>query len=100
VQLVPADKLDEEQVPETEREKSAVLLIVGSPQPVAAALPEFERVKVWGAEVLPTVTLPKSWVRGDQARTGAMPLALIWFRAVVGVPPTAQELERVVAVGP
>ena len=44
--------------------------IEGAEQPVAVAVPEFVRVKVWVAELLPTFTLPKSFVRGVQASEG------------------------------
>jgi hypothetical protein len=68
---------------------------IGAEHPVAVAVPEFVRVKVWVPESSPTLTFPKSWVRGVQARLGAVPVTVIWFVVVVAVPPKVHVRERV-----
>jgi formaldehyde-activating enzyme involved in methanogenesis len=80
--------------------KSVELSMVGAEHPVAVAVPEFVSVKVWVAEEEPTLMLPKLFVSGVQARTGAIPVTVIWFAVVVDVPPKVHVRERVAVLSP
>jgi hypothetical protein len=80
--------------------KSVELLRVGLEQPRAETELELIRVKLLVGEVLPTLTLPKLCVRGDQAREDPAPLTMIWFGVVVALPPTAQVRDKVALLMP
>jgi hypothetical protein len=72
----------------------------GAEHPVALALPELVRVKVWDAEVAPVLIDPKFWVKGSQARLIFVPVTVIWSAVVVTVPPTVQDRISVVVLFP
>jgi hypothetical protein len=72
----------------------------GAEHVVAVAVPEFVSVKTWVPEFDPTSIFPKSFVSGDQAKLGAIPVTTIWFAVVEAVPPNPQVRDRVVESAP
>jgi hypothetical protein len=57
--------------------KSVESSSAGAAHPVAAAVPELVRVKTWVEDADPTLTSPKSWVSGVQAKEGSTPVTVI-----------------------
>ena len=81
-------------------EKSVVFEREGAEHPVAFAVPEFVSVNVTLEEFVLMRTFPNAFERGDHASEGAVPVAVMRFAVVVGVPPTVQTRESVAVFAP
>jgi hypothetical protein len=99
VQLEEAARFEVPQLSDT-MEKSVGLVRDAAAHPVAGPEPELEKVMTCDAEVFPTAMEPKLMESGETESTGLVPVTVMAFGLVAGMPPSEQLRLRFTTAGP